>query len=88
MFFWNSLAFSMIHGIFQERILQWASISYSSLPNPEIKSMSLASPALAGKDMLMFLKSMTGLGPESSDSEQGYVYLDLCSLVLKIARAE
>ena len=36
----------------------------------------------------MFLKSMTGLGPESSDSEQGYVYLDLCSLVLKIARAE
>ena len=51
---------SSFHGIFQERILQWASISYSSLPNPEIKSMSLASPALAGK---FFVTSPPGKPP-------------------------
>ena len=51
---------SSFHGIFQERILQWVSISYSSLPNPEIKSMSLASPALAGK---FFITSSPGKPP-------------------------
>jgi len=37
-------------GIFQERILEGVAISFSGdLLNPEIKSVSLASPALTGR---------------------------------------
>ena len=40
---------SSVHGIFQERILEWVAISYcKGLPNPGIEPMSLASPALEG----------------------------------------
>ena len=41
---------SSVHGIFQVRILGWVAISYSPghLPDPGIKSSSLASPELAG----------------------------------------
>ena len=38
---------SSVFGIFQARILEWASISYfRDLPNPGIKPVSPASPAL------------------------------------------
>ena len=49
---------SSVHGIIQERILEWVAISYSrgssqfptpgDLPNPGIKPTSLASPSLGG----------------------------------------
>ena len=39
---------SSVHGILQARILEWIAMPSSrSLPNPEIESMSLTSPALA-----------------------------------------
>ena len=39
---------SSAHRIFQAKILEWVTISYSrDLPNPEIDPMSLTSPALA-----------------------------------------
>ena len=39
-----------VHGIFQERILEWVAISFSrGSPNPGIGSASLVYPALAGK---------------------------------------
>ena len=42
-----SLPDSSVHGIFQARILEWIVISFSRwFPDPEIKPMSLASPAL------------------------------------------
>ena len=41
---------SSVHGIFQARILECVAISPSrDLPNPGIKPMSPASPALAGE---------------------------------------
>ena len=41
---------SSVHGIFQARILEWVVISFSGhLPDPGIKLVSLASPALAGR---------------------------------------
>ena len=40
---------SSVHGIFQERKLEWLLFpTLGDLPNPEIKLASLASPALAG----------------------------------------
>ena len=40
---------SSVHGIFQVRILEWATIFYSGyLPDPEIELVSLECPALAG----------------------------------------
>ena len=40
---------SSVHGIFLAGILKWVAISFSKdLPNSGIKSMSVASPALAG----------------------------------------
>ena len=40
---------STVHGILQARILEWVTMpSPGNLPNPGIKPMSLASPALAG----------------------------------------
>ena len=40
---------SFVHGIFQERILEWIAISYSKRSSqPRIKPASLESPALAG----------------------------------------
>ena len=43
-----SPAGSSVHGIFQARILDWVAISYSrDLSDPEIETVSLASPALA-----------------------------------------
>ena len=36
---------SSVHGIFQARVLQWVTISFSKLPGPGIKPTS---PALAG----------------------------------------
>ena len=40
---------SSVHGILQARILEWIAISFSGvLPDPGIKSRSLASLALAG----------------------------------------
>ena len=40
---------SSVHGIFQERILEWVAISYyKGLPDPGIEPMSLAPPALEG----------------------------------------
>ena len=40
---------SSVHGILQARILEWDAISFSrDLPDPAIKSESLASPELAG----------------------------------------
>ena len=39
---------SSVHEIFQARILEWGTISYSGdLPNPGIEPASLRSPALA-----------------------------------------
>jgi len=39
-----------VHGISQARILEWVAIYFSGdLPNPGIKAMSHASPALAGR---------------------------------------
>ena len=44
-----SLSASPVHGDFQARMLEWVANSFSrDLPNPGIKPMSLASPALAG----------------------------------------
>ena len=44
-----SLSGSSVHGIFQARILQWVSISYSrGSSRPGVEPVSLASPALAG----------------------------------------
>ena len=41
---------SSVHGILQERILEWVAISSSrGLPDTGIQSASLASPALAGR---------------------------------------
>ena len=41
---------SSVHGIFQARILEWVSISFSrDLPYPGIEPASLASPGLAGR---------------------------------------
>ena len=41
---------SSVHGISQARILEWVAITLSGdLPDPGIKPMSLASPALAGR---------------------------------------
>ena len=41
---------SSVHEILQARILEWVAIpSSADLPNPEIVSASLASPALAGR---------------------------------------
>jgi len=41
---------SSVHAIFQARILEWDTISYSrDLPNPGIELASLGSPALAGR---------------------------------------
>ena len=41
---------SSVHGILQARILEWVAVSSSGdLPNPGIKSVSFASPALAGR---------------------------------------
>ena len=41
---------SSIHGILQARILEWVAISSpGDRPNPEIKLISLTSPALAGR---------------------------------------
>ena len=48
----NSLPSSSVHGIFQARILEWVAISYyrvSGRSSPRIKSMSVVSPALAGR---------------------------------------
>ena len=40
---------SSVHGIFQAKILEWVPFpTLGDLPNPEIKAVSLASPALAG----------------------------------------
>ena len=40
---------SSVHGILQARILEWVAMSFSrDLPDPGIKPVSLASPALAG----------------------------------------
>ena len=40
---------SSVHGIFQERILEWVAMpSSGNLPDPEVKLGSLISPALAG----------------------------------------
>ena len=40
---------SFVHGILQARILEWVAMSFSrDLPDPGIKPVSLASPALAG----------------------------------------
>ena len=45
----RSLLGSSAHGIFQTRILEWTAISFSgNLPNLEMESLFLASPALAG----------------------------------------
>ena len=38
---------SSVHGILQARILEWVVISSCNLDNPEIKPVSLTSPALA-----------------------------------------
>ena len=39
-----------VHGIFQAGILEWVVISYlGDIPNPVIKHVSLASPALASR---------------------------------------
>ena len=44
-----SLPGSSVHVIFQARIVEWVAISYfMGLPDPGIKSASLASPGLAG----------------------------------------
>ena len=42
---------SSVHGIFQERILEWVATSYSSESSldPRIKPSSLVSPALASR---------------------------------------
>jgi len=41
---------SSVHGIFQTRILEWVAFpTPGALPNPGVKSASLASPALAGR---------------------------------------
>ena len=41
---------SSVHGTFQARTLEWIVVSYSPhLPDPGIESMSLVSPALAGR---------------------------------------
>ena len=41
---------SSVHGIFQERILEWVSFPIpEDLPDPGIEPTSLVSPALAGK---------------------------------------
>ena len=48
---------SSVHEISQTRILEWLAISFSrDLPNPGIESMSLKSPALAGR---FFITSTT-----------------------------
>ena len=45
-----SLAGSSVHAIFQAGMLKWVQFTPPrDLPNPKIKIMSLASPALAGK---------------------------------------
>ena len=45
-----SLSGSSVHGISQARILEWVAISSSrDLPDPGIKPVSPASPALAGR---------------------------------------
>ena len=45
-----SLTGYTVHGIFQAKIMEWVSISYSrDLPDPEVGPMSLASPALVGR---------------------------------------
>ena len=45
-----SLPGSLVHGIFQARILEWVAIPHcGDLPNPGIESVSLVSPALAGE---------------------------------------
>ena len=45
-----SLTGYTVHGIFQAKITEWVSISYSrDLPDPEIEPTSLASPALVSR---------------------------------------
>ena len=45
-----SLPSSSVHGILQVRILEWVAMTSSrGLPNPGIETMSLISPALAGR---------------------------------------
>ena len=44
-----SLPGCFVHGIFQARILEWPFPSPGDLPNPGIKTVSLVSPALAGR---------------------------------------
>ena len=40
----------LVHGIFQARILEWVAISYSKgSSQPRDQTLSLASPALAGR---------------------------------------
>ena len=44
-----SLPDSSLHGLFQARILEWFTISYSrDPPDPGIQSISLVSPELSG----------------------------------------
>ena len=44
---------SSVHGILQERILEWLPCPpRGDLPDPWIESMSLTSPALAGRETL------------------------------------
>ena len=40
---------SSVHGIVQAGMLEWAAISYSNLPNPEMELKSLVSPVLLGE---------------------------------------
>ena len=46
---------SFVHGIFQARILEWVAMPFprgSSSPRYQIKLMSLASPAVAGRILI------------------------------------
>ena len=45
-----SLPGSSVHGIFEARILEWLPfLSPGALPDPGVESLSLESPALAGR---------------------------------------
>ena len=49
-----SLPGSSVHGISQARILEWVAISsLGDLPDPGIKPLSSASPALAGRFLII-----------------------------------
>ena len=69
---------SSVHGIFQERILEWVAISYTrDLPDPGIELASFASPALAGG---FFTPSSTWEAPRIPQRDQPRVTVS-CGLL-------